>query len=153
MFRLTYVSIDQYIGLTIRPEKSEIIFNDRNIRDSIFAILPGAKLLHFDSTDMLGLQVGNHRHSERSIIAAIEQLTHSAPKLCSLNPHDALYILRNCISLPKIEYLLCSAPCIDSVQTKCFDNVIRSTLRELLNFNKTERTWRQATLLVGLYGI
>jgi len=58
---------------------------------------------------------------------------------------DAFYILKNCFSLPKLQYIL---RCYSSQVLLNYNNLIHDTLQSILNVILTESIWEQATLPV-----
>ena len=76
-----------------------------------------------------------------------------ANRLKLLTAHDAFFLLKNCFSLPKLQYILRCAPCYNSQILQLYDNTIREALQSILNITLTETAWRQATLPVRNGGI
>jgi hypothetical protein len=74
-------------------------------------------------------------------------------RLKQLNAHDAFFLLINCFSLPKLQYVLSCAPCFYSQVLHRYDNMIRDPLQSILNVELTESAWQQATLPVKNGGI
>lgn len=71
-----------------------------------------------------------------------------------LNTHQALFILRNCLSLPKMMHLLRSSPCY-RFQEKLneFDCMIKNSAENIINVNFNENAWIQSTLPIRPGGI
>jgi hypothetical protein len=74
-------------------------------------------------------------------------------RLLSLNAQDALFLLKNCFSTPKLLFTLRCAACYRSPILPDYDNVIKQTLRVVLNIDLTETVWSQATLSVSSGGL
>jgi hypothetical protein len=85
-----------------------------------------------------------------SKIAEFQRLSTRLKLLCT---HDAFFLLKNCFSLPKLQYILRCAPCYNSPVLHEYDNLIRDTLQIILNVTLMESTWQQATLPVRNGGI
>ena len=76
---------------------------------------------------------------------ALEQ---AISRLSLLPAHDALCLLKNSIAMPKLLYTLRSSPCSGSSVLTEFDNVLRTGLSRLLNFNLIDAQRKQASLPV-----
>ena len=61
--------------------------------------------------------------------------------------------MKNCFSLPKLQYILRCAPCYKSQILQRYDNSIRETLQLILNIELSDSAWNQATLPVKNGGI
>ncbi|GAV00268.1 LOW QUALITY PROTEIN: hypothetical protein RvY_11143 [Ramazzottius varieornatus] len=74
--------------------------------------------------------------------------------LCLMHDHYSLFLLKNCLCLPKLLYILrCSAVWKFPEVLKEFDEVVRSSLAEITNIQMSAEPWRQATFPVGLGGL
>ncbi len=74
-------------------------------------------------------------------------------RLSFLPSHAALYLLRNAFALPKLLYLLRTAPCSDSNELAQYDDVLRAALASLLNVELSTAAWDQASLPLRWGGI
>ena len=70
-------------------------------------------------------------------------------RLSTLHAHDALYLLKNCFSMPKLLHTLRCAACYKSAVLSEYDDVVRHTLKAILNIDRRETVWNQATLPVS----
>ena len=78
-----------------------------------------------------------------------ENLELMSSRLRNIDSHSALYLLRNCFSMPKLTYLLRSSPCfIKSDLLKQCNSIIKKTLTQILCTQLREESWDQATLPV-----
>jgi hypothetical protein len=83
--------------------------------------------------------------------SAIRRLTRQLEKL---QAHQALFILKNCLSTPKVIYILRSSPAwLRPEKLRDFDGMIRESLANIANTDMTEKVWQQATLPVGKGGL
>ena len=74
--------------------------------------------------------------------------------LSLLGKHDALCLLRHSFAIPKVLYILRSAPCFSSAHLGAYDEELCSTLSEVLNISlEDDGSWLQASLPVGYGGI
>jgi len=70
-------------------------------------------------------------------------------RLSLLSAHHSLFLLKNAISIPRLNYLLRCTPCwkhLDSLQL--LDDSLKSSLEDLLNCKLSDSAWAQATLPV-----
>ena len=61
-----------------------------------------------------------------------------------IEPHQAFFILKNCLSIPKLTYLLRSAPCFKCLET--FDTTIKINTEKICNVTFGKDSWSQASL-------
>src|SRR5664279_804557 len=73
--------------------------------------------------------------------------------LTSLNALEALFLLKNCFSIPKLLYSLRCAACYRSTILLEYDDVIRQTLKVILNVDLSDVIWKQATLPMSSGGL
>ena len=147
------------LGLEVNPSKSEIINigldDDEFIAatQTIDSILPGARVTNLEDLDILGSPI--HQSSVRSCLhGKHEQLSAMSQKLSLIDSHPALFLLKNCFSLPKLVYTLRSAPCyLEGDILNLIDSTIRSCAETICNVRFDEIGWRQAKLPVKLGGI
>ena len=69
-------------------------------------------------------------------------------RLHLLQSHDALNLLRNSISVPKLLYTLRTSECCDNLQLQKFDKMQRKCITDVININMNDNQWTQATLPV-----
>ena len=82
--------------------------------------------------------------------AKIENLELMAGRLSKIDRHSALYLLRNCFTMPKLTYFLRSSPCfLEPTILKRYDTIIKDALVKILNIQLHEEAWSQATLPVA----
>jgi hypothetical protein len=102
---------------------------------------------------LLGAPIGSEESIENILSQKIQEFQLLALRLKYLCAHDAFFLLKNCFSLPKLQYILRCAPCYKSAVLKEYDNVIRDTLQCILNITLSDTAWHQATLPVRNGGI
>jgi len=78
----------------------------------------------------------------------IDQLEKALERLSLIYSHDALVLLKNSLSMPKLLYTLRTADCSDNTLLAIFDNVLRSDLSSILNVDLSDIHWLQASLPV-----
>ena len=75
-------------------------------------------------------------------------------RLGKLDAHQALFLLKNCLSLPKLLYVLrCSQAWKFPHLLQVFDNVIRTSVSRITNTDMTDTVWKPASLLVAKGGL
>ena len=62
-------------------------------------------------------------------------------------------MLKNCLTLPKLLYLLRTAPIYQSEKLKTYDDTLKCCLEKILNIQMNETKWLQASLPVRLGGL
>ena len=83
----------------------------------------------------------------------ISELTTMGSRLEWISAHHALYLLRNCFSLPKLLYILRTSPCFDHPLVQPFNDLQIQLLQKLLNIKLDDQAASQATLPVRFEGL
>jgi len=87
------------------------------------------------------------------LLAKLVELRRLPSRLSHLNAHDALFLLKNCFSIPKLTYTLHFAQFYTRQLLSEYDKEMRSTLQSILNIQLTDDAREQATLPVANGGI
>ena len=75
-------------------------------------------------------------------------------RLQEIENHEALFLLRNCLAIPKLTYFLRTAPCfLKSIILDGFDTIVKETLVNILNIKISQSSYVQATLPVTFGGL
>ena len=104
---------------------------------------------------LLGAPLGSEafvKEAIKSKVSKVEEISALLPLL--EDPHTEFVLLRSCLALPKIAFILCpvdTASHIDQLQA-LHDNT-RECLTRILGCPLDERAWRQAKLPVGMGGL
>lgn len=140
------------VGLILNPSKSEIIGSSHI---SLRASLPGAHVVAPSDATFLGSPVGDVNCISRAIAMKTEALERMGERLELLSAHDALTLLRNCFALPKLLYLLRTAPCFSSSSLSDFDECLCRILSKVSNSQiaVNDCAWAQASLPVNFGGL
>src|SRR6218665_2163217 len=77
-----------------------------------------------------------------------DDLQRAVGRLSMLHSHDALILLRNGLSVPKLLYTMRTAFCVDHPSLDRFDSLLRSGLSSILNVELSDENWLQASLPV-----
>ena len=111
---LEVVKSAEDIGLTLNLLKCEIITQDHTTFETILTSIPGAQRVEPAYATLLGSPLGDGSCISRAIAEKIDALKRVGEKFEVLSAHDALCLLRNSFSIPKLQYLLRTAPCFKS---------------------------------------
>ena len=140
------------LGLCLNLSKSELISHN----PKVCSFLQYADLIpiHPEEATFLGAPIGPPASLDSSIANKIAALKVMSERLPHLQRHDALLLLRHSLAIPKILYLLRTAPCFLSSKLEDFDCLLRSTLSAVLNINLSDNlVWLQASLPVSNGGL
>jgi hypothetical protein len=139
-------------GLKLNLDKCEIITDNP-------AAIPAPSILNkfvkVRKQDMvlLGAPVVKGPAQDAAIRQKVEQLQKAIDRLSMIHSHDALVLLKNSLSLPKMMYLLRTADCSENPLLTTFDNILRSGLSDILNVDLNDIQWLQASLPVRHGGL
>ena len=111
--------------------------------------VPGLQELDPDSAELLGSPIGGMEAINTTIKAMIGKLQLLGDRLCLLRSHDALLLLRHSFAIPKMLYVLHTAPCFLSPFLEKYDTLLRDILSGITNISMwANSVWVQATLPV-----
>ena len=102
------------IGLVLNEEKCEIITDDVSLVATLKAVMPNIRHIQCREAVLLGAPVGDEAAIDTVLSNKLSVFNLLANCLKSLNAHDALFLLKNCFSIPKMLYLLRCAACYNS---------------------------------------
>ena len=83
----------------------------------------------------------------------IATLGRFASRLKLIQPHQAFFLLKNSMSLPRINYILRTTNMSTHRDLTTYDNVLRDTLEDILNVRLNDTKWKQAILPVKHGGL
>ena len=143
------------IGLELNNEKSEIITNDPVSRGTVLCSLPGAKVVDPSDACLLGSPLGNIASVSDTLGGKINALEVMGDRLRSMSAHDALILLRNSFSIPKLLHVLRTSPTFLSPALNTYDESLKSIVSSITNikFGPDDPAWTQATLPIGVGGL
>ena len=122
--------------------------------DSICAAFGGAKVIPYSKLELLGSPIGptdSPDQLSRSIEIRLEQIVTFGQSLCY---HHRLFLLKHCVSIPRLLYMIRSSPCFLAPEAlRNIDASFRQFLTETLNVQLDDKAWRQASLLVKAGGL
>lgn len=134
------------VGLVINEAKCEI-YNPSNIDwPAEFKIL--------DPTNFFLLGGAVTAESIKTMMTnKINDFSQLCQQLTKLPAHHAFTLLRHSLGCQKLISLFRSSPCFISTEINVLDNILRSTLKSVLNIQLPEQAWQQASLPIKLGGI
>jgi hypothetical protein len=144
------------IGLHINEHKCEIITDDLEVAARIQEVMPNIRRVQRREATLLGTSVataGDETTSDNILIFKLMEFERLAERLSSLNAHDALFLLKNCLSTPKLLYIMRISPCYNSSVLTKYDNIIRNTLQSIINVDLCDSAWNRATMPVSFGGL
>ena len=155
---LTFKADCESIGLTLNDSKSELcVMCDHAPMEDIVrefrSVCPSISITEPTDLTLLGSPVGKN-----ALGAAMEEKLASTRQLCKrlkvLRRHDAFFLLKNCLFMPKLLYLFRSAPSfINHLFFNSFEVSLRGALEDICNISFSELSWSQATLPCRLGGL
>jgi hypothetical protein len=141
------------IGLTINEDKCELVSRSVPLSLSLNSSFHKFKFIQPRDAEIPGSPLGE-ASLQRTLSNKIKHLDTMGVRLTNLHPHDAFFLLRNCLAIPKLLYTLrCSPLCLDNPSLKTFDYKVMSILQNLLNINLSETQIKQANLPSKLGGL
>ena len=145
------------VGLELNTSKCELFCcsssQSQELFDQVSAACPGVRMQTEDDLVLLGSPMfGN------AVKKTIEEkkcdLERMISRLQLLSAHHALFLLKNCLSIPKLLYVLRTSPAWAAASDlRMFDDAIRNGLRILTNNRLEDSAWTQATLPVRQGGL
>ena len=114
------------LGHTLNNVKSEIITHDNTTLSTILTSLPRAQMVHSAHATILGSPIGDAEYLLGHIILEkVAMLKRVSEKFDILSAHGALLLLEHSFIIPKLQYLLRTAPCYESPTLEGYDVVLR----------------------------
>ena len=141
------------INLFLNHSKSEIICVDESTRSEMLSFSSSFHTTDPSNATLLGSPIGAKESLNIVWESKLDQLKTLGSRLDQLQAHDALCLLRNALSVPKVLYILRTAPSFQSSVLSAFDGILRSLLESICNIHLTEESWIQASLPINLGGL
>jgi len=86
--------------------------------------------------------------------AKTKRLGNIIENLGLIEQHQAFFVLKNCLSVPKLIYLLRSAPCFKcKKELELFDTATKTNMEKICNVSFGEENWSQASLPIRHTGL
>ena len=144
------------LGLSLNHEKSEIIYHSSSVLGHLQSAFSIMKYVHPNDTSLLGspIIIGDLSSINRAIKERLDILKIIGKRLSKFSTQDALTLLKHAFAIPKVLYILRTAPSFLSPILKDFDSYLRSLLSEVINVDLSDDlAWLQASLPVRAGGI
>ena len=148
------------IGLDINPAKCEIILPSNATEEQknfavgeIHKLLPRASTLTDAELTVLGAPIT--KTATQAIMAKkADELDLMLERLHCLDVHSAVFLLRNCLWLPKLQYLLRAAPVYEQPDLlQAMDQKLKSAMTSLTNIRIEDVNWAQAVMPIRYGGL
>ena len=141
------------LGLILNQIKSEVICANK---DTLPLILTSFPTLHPSDPRhaiLLGSPIRDIEAIEDTIKAKVADLQRMGERLPLLEAHDSLCLLRSTFAIPKLLYILRTAPCFLSPPLDHFDGLQRSLIESICNIQLSDASWLQASLPINSGGL
>jgi hypothetical protein len=144
------------VGLCLNPEKCELYVTgeeDQEAVDAIKSLLPGIRVLEAPDCMLLGAPLTDEALPS-ALLKKTDKVKLLVDRLSILQPHTALFILKNSLSIPRLVHLLRCSPTwkVPNLLEK-FDIVMRSGLEKITNVSIDDKSWAQSSLPVNRGGL
>ena len=149
--RIEQVSDD--LGLAINHSKSEVICVNDITHQGIQSISPMFQITDPADACLLGSPIGGPQSINQVLYTKKASLERLGERLRLLHSHDDLCLLKNALALPKVLYVLRTAPCFDSPILPELDSLQKSLLEDICNVHLSDEAWAQASLPVRAGGL
>ena len=152
------VSFAGTIRMTVNVAKTEVcpISGPFDV-DSICAAFGGAKVIPYSELELLGSPIGPINSPDQlsgSVEIRLEQIATVGQSLQGLSSHHRLFLLKHCVGIPRLLYMIRSSPCFLVPEVlRNIDASFRQFLTETLNIQLDDKAWRQASLPVKAGGL
>ena len=153
----TLITDCEPIGLKLNGSKSElcIVREDplEEIPRAFRSVCPSISFTSYEDLILLGSPIGDN-----ALGSVMADKLASTTKFCHrvelLHRHDAFFLLKNCLFMPKLLYMFRTAPTFNnSCLLDSFEQQLRVALETVCNVNFSESRWSQATLPCRLGGL
>ena len=141
------------LGLVLNRGKTEIVCSDPITVSSLQSISPDFRCVAPSEACLLGSPIGDFASVNRTLQAKFDALKTIGERLSFLHSQDALLLLRNVFSLPKVLYVLRTAPCFESPLLQEMNNLQRDLLQTICNVELNDVAWIQASLPISAGGL
>ena len=88
--------------MCLNNQKSEIICNDPVTRGTVLVALPGARVVDPSKACLLGSPIGDEESVSAALKVKLASLEVLGGRLEHITAHDAILLLRNSFSIPKL---------------------------------------------------
>ena len=152
------IAAQDSLGLKVNVSKCEfsVLGSDPGpidfVRDSFSAKFQGAKFVPPKDLRILGTPLFQEA-LDPEISSRLAAFKTTCSRLELLEHHDALFLLKNVFHIPKLLYLLRTAPCFSSSVLEDFDKTAKTCLEAITNCHLDDQAFCQASLPVRFGGL
>jgi len=93
------------IGLHVNVQKCELFTADQSVIHTFQSIVPEIAIVDPNAAVLLGAPVAGQQSVDQLLEKKLTELQRRSHRLKGLQAHDAFFMLRNCFSLPKLQYI------------------------------------------------
>jgi len=140
------------IGLRLNHAKCEVIGLSRESRAAWLSTGLSFLLREPEEASLLGAPL-HVQLIDKAIEEKCEALQRAMVRLKHMSAHEAIFILRNSLSVPRLQYILRCAPCFGSPLTARFDDLVLQALSSCANIELDSSARVQAQLPVRWGGL
>ena len=125
------------LGLHLNHHKTEHICGDL-AGGQLLQVAPDLCKVDPKDAVLLGSPIGQSASIDAAITSRVEALKFMGHRLTHFRKHDALILLRHSFAIPKILYILRTAPCFSSPCLESFDQELCSIVGAVVNISLEE---------------
>ena len=146
------------LGLEVNNSKCEILLfgNNKQSKEALLSnfsrTCPGIRQLDPSEAKLLGSPL-TIEATDAIFQNKLEELSSLKENLKKIDSHDGFFLLKHCLAIPRLNYLLRCTPSSFCSVLDDYDSVIRDSLEVILNVRLNDRSWDQASLPVSLGGL
>ena len=120
---------------------------------AIESALPGVTVTESEDLSILGAPI-DINGCRTGVLKAVERLSTMSSRLESIDAHPAFFLLRKCLSIPRLLFKLRSSPCYRlHAELTQFDKTLRQATSTVCNVKFDDTGWQQSTLPVAHGGL
>ena len=143
------------LGLHLNVHKCELICHNPSSMQSILSSFPDLKIVDPSCATLLGSPLVNATALRSCLETKVHQLKLISDRLCHLDSHDVLILLRHALAILKLLHILRSSPAFCSSVLESYDDILASMVSQITNntIQTDDPAWLQASLPVGNGGL
>ena len=152
------IAASKELGLSVNAQKCEILTiccsDDvaEGVHNEFRAQVPGISIMSRQNAQLLGTALFCDGVTF-TLQEKLHKLNCMIESLKCLDRHDAFFLLKNCIAIPSLLYVLRTCPCSSHPVLKEYDDTLRQGLEFIVNTPIDHTAWMQSTLPVAYGGL
>ena len=124
----------------MHSHKYQIIANNFELVDQ-YPILKDCKRIAKEDMNLLGAPIFEGKAVNTALQAKINDLERSVERLSLLQAHDALCLLKNALTMPKLQYIHRTSPCADNLLLYALYDFLCRGLSKILTVDLNDSQW------------